>query len=96
MSNNTSQRIYALNNIAYNRILKKLKRGSKGEWSYNGICPHKNPKECVCEKNLNILKNGKIMRLVNGIWHPVLSESEALSLYFKTNYNISLSRYFNK
>lgn len=52
MDNNEFQRIYALNDAAYNRILKKLKNGSKGEWSYIGTCPHSNPKDCVCKKTL--------------------------------------------
>ena len=72
------QPFFVITDIGYNRILAKLEGGSKGEWSFSGTCPHSSKIHCRCPKMLNVLKDGKIMRVVKGKLKPVYKHSEYL------------------
>ncbi len=69
---------FVLNDNAYDRILQKLQNGSPYEWTYQGICPHSDPAQCTCPKFMNILRDGNIIRIVNGVQKPVYKYSEWL------------------
>jgi hypothetical protein len=74
------QPIFFINNVAYVDMHRKLTNGSAGEWSYPFCCTHKKVLDCNCPRFLNVLKDGKIMRLIKGEWKETLPESE--SRYF--------------
>ena len=44
----------------------KLNNGENIVKTYKNICPHKNQKKCKCPFNANYLKDGKIMRMIDG------------------------------
>ena len=80
MSNVThsQQPEFVIADAAYDRMLRKLENGSRFEWSYPGTCPHtRGP--CTCPKFMNVLKDGKIIRIVNGMQKPVYKASEFLA-----------------
>jgi len=70
-----AQPIFVMNDEAYDNMLKKLTDGSTGEWSYINICPHPSSADCRCPKYLNILKDGKMKKLVKGIWKETIPVS---------------------
>jgi hypothetical protein len=70
------QQYYVLGDDSYARMLAKLQAGSRFEWSYPGPCP--TPVDCRCPRWRNVLKDGKIMRVVNGRWKPVYPLSAVL------------------
>ena len=43
-----NQPYFVLNDVAYDRMHKKLKEGSRFEWSYVGTCPHPPGKNGPC------------------------------------------------
>ena len=79
----SDQKLFVVNDIGYNRMLKKIKNGtSKFEWSYRGTCPHKNNKDCKCEKMMNVIDpddNNRLLRVCKGKRLPVYRLSEMLS-----------------
>lgn len=70
-----SQPFFVINDEAYARMLRKLRSGSSVEYTYAGVCPH-NRHQCRCPKMANVLRNGRIVRLVDGEEKPVYSLSE--------------------
>ena len=48
--------MFVINDAAYDRMLHKLKNGSRFEWSYIGTCPHARG-ACTCPKFMNVLKD---------------------------------------
>lgn len=77
-----NQPYFVVGDRIYSNLKQKLNNGSKGEWFY--LCPSQCKANtggvCDCAKLLNVLRDGKIMRLVKGTWKPVYSVS-----YFKKN-----------
>jgi len=67
-----SQPVFVMNDIAYDRMYKKLTDGSTGEWSYINICPHRSSAACDCPKYLNILKDGVMKKLIKGEWKQTI------------------------
>jgi hypothetical protein len=59
--------------------MAELQAGKRYVFSYYGACPHRNPEDCTCEKNVNFLHEGKIMRVVNGTRHIVHKASDYLA-----------------
>ena len=60
-------------------MICQFSRGKRFVWSYlEGACPHTNTStECNCAKKTNVLKDGKMIRIVNGRQKPVYKASEA-------------------
>ena len=73
-----SQAFFVLNDTAYERMKGKLQNGSRFEWSYLGVCPHNNAADCTCPRFMNVLKDGKIIRIMNGTQKPVYKASEIM------------------
>jgi len=71
-----TQAYYILNDAAHARMLAKLEAGSRHEWSFAGTCP--TPGDCRCPRFLNVLKDGKIVRVINGLQRPVYPLSAVL------------------
>ena len=62
--------------------MARLQAGVAGVYSYNGTCPHQGADRflrCTCPKMLNVLRNGRMVRYVNGEARPVLSQTEFLT-----------------
>ena len=70
---------YVLADAAYDRMHKKLKKGSRFEWSYPDTCPDP-PGRCICQKFMNVMKDDKIIRIVNGKQKPVYKASEFVAM----------------
>eukprot|EP00966_Prymnesium_polylepis_P120677 2788434-Prymnesium_polylepis.1 len=65
-----------IEDASYARMLAKLQAGSPFEWSYVGMCPH--PGNCRCPRWQNMLKDGKIARVIDGRWKPVYPASAVM------------------
>ena len=79
-ANYTDQPFFVvLNDAAYDRMLHKLQNGSRFEWSYTGTCPHKRKADCNCVKFMNVLRDGKIIRIAGGAQKPVYRASDYIS-----------------
>jgi hypothetical protein len=74
-----SPQAFALEDGAYDRMMAELQAGKRYVFSYYGACPHHNPEDCTCVKNVNFLHEGKIMRVVNGTRHIVHKASDYLA-----------------
>lgn len=70
-----SQPFYAINDEGYNRMFAALTNGERFMKSYITTCPHKNKDDCRCPCYINFLKDGKMVRSVNGEIKEVLSET---------------------
>ena len=70
-----SQPFYVINDEGYNNIFTALTNGERFMKSYIGTCPHKKKEDCKCPFYLNFLKDGKMVRSVNGEIKEVLSET---------------------
>jgi hypothetical protein len=67
-----AQPFFVLNDEAYNRIMHKLRAGSRYEFTYMGVCPHKSKGDCQCPKMMNVLdESGSLVRIVRGVRKPV-------------------------
>lgn len=74
-----SQPFYVVNDEAYERMKNKLESGeSNVEYTYMTTCPHSVKSNCRCPRMMNILKNGRIVRLIDGEEKPVLKLSELM------------------
>ena len=89
LSHHASQPFFVLNDAAYDRIYQKLSNGSRFEWTYPGTCPHPRG-QCVCPKFMNVLKDGKIIRIINGTQKPVYKASEIQEMHPDGNTQINL------
>ena len=69
------QPFYVVTDDAYDRMLNKLIKGEPA-YTYITTCPHRNPADCRCPKNENILKEGRIVRIVDGVEKKVMKLSE--------------------
>ena len=90
-----TQPFFVLNDVAYGRMLDKLKSGSPYEKSYAHTCPHRDPSNCKCKYHVNFLykcrctnsecqfENDYIVRCVNGKLKPVLPEREYAERFAK-------------
>jgi hypothetical protein len=74
----SQQAFFVLLDAAYNNILHKLQNGSEVEYSYVGRCPDMDPSRCTCPRFANVLRNGRIMRVIGGELRPVYRASEVL------------------
>jgi len=59
------QPFYIVTDDAYNRMLNKLMKAEPA-YTYITTCPHRNPADCWCPNNENILKEGGTVRTVDG------------------------------
>ena len=75
-SSTEEQPFYVLQDDSYDRMLHKLQNGSDSEWSYTGLCPHRNKNDSECTKFMNVLHDNKIVRIVNGEQRPVIKASD--------------------
>jgi len=79
MVDHSERPFYALSDSSYDNIYAKLKRGSRYEWSYIGVCPH--PKgQCCCPKFMNVLKDDRVVRIVNAKQRPVFRGSDLVTI----------------
>ena len=93
LSDHNSQPFYVITDAAYDRMFHKLNNGSRFEWSFPGPCPHFG--KCVCPKFMNVLKDGKIIRVANGKQKPVYKASDCQTMFpeGKVNVNIFMDRF---
>ena len=76
------QPFFAIQDASHARIMARLQAGEEGVYSYNGTCPHAGPgapMRCTCPKMLNVRRDGRMVRYVNGEPRPVLSRTEVMS-----------------
>jgi len=73
--------ICVVNDEAYNRMFAKLQHGERYVKSYLHTCPHKNQNDCKCIFYLNFLKDGKMVRIINGEFKDVISQTEFMNKY---------------
>jgi hypothetical protein len=67
-----AQPFFVLNDEAYNRLMHKLRAGSRYEFTYMGACPHKRKRDCQCPEMMNMLdESGSLVRIVRGVRKPV-------------------------
>ena len=70
-----------LNDASYDRMLRKLERGSAWEWSFKSLkCEKDTDGNCICNKNMNVLSRtepGRIVRIEDGKQIPVYRAREA-------------------
>lgn len=72
--------ICVVNDEAYSRMLTTLQNGERYVKSYLHTCPHKNKNDCKCVFFLNFLKDGKMVRSINGELKNVISETEFINM----------------
>lgn len=89
ISDHTNQPFFVLADASYDCIYQKLMNGSRFEWTFAGTCPHPRG-QCVCPKFMNVLKDGKIIRIVNGTQKPVYKASEMQEMHPDSNAQINL------
>ncbi len=73
-----SQDFFVLDDPSYDRIFQKLTNGSRFEWSFPTKCPEPPGQVCTCPRFMNVLSEGKIVRIVNGKQKPVYKGSDFL------------------
>jgi hypothetical protein len=66
---------FALNDVAYDRIMARLRNGESWVKSFVTVCPHQKA-ECKCPFYRNVLRNGRIERLVDGEYFVVHKQSD--------------------
>ena len=78
-----TQEMFVVGDDAYERMLNKLQMGASVEYTYVNKCPHhnRNPRLCNCARFINVLKNGKIVRLIDGTEKPVYRLSEIANMW---------------
>jgi hypothetical protein len=70
-----------INDEAYDRMFATLQRNEERYVkSYLHMCPHQNKDECKCKFYMNFLKDGKMVRVMNGELKDVLKESDLKKL----------------
>ena len=68
-----------IDNESYDRMFAKLQRGEERYVkSYLHNCPHKDKADCKCIFYLNFLKDGKMVRVMNGELKEVLRFSDLI------------------
>ena len=75
------QPYFVLNDEAFDRIVGKLRAGSRCEWSYMSTsCAHHDKSSCKCPRMMNVLdERGELVRIVNGERKRVYSLSALLA-----------------
>ena len=88
-----AQPYFVINDEGYDRMLHHLQNGRRAAWSYQTTCPHVDRpgrdcysfsfeeagKLCDCPKMMNVLVNGRIVRIVNGEQKSVFRTSEYIA-----------------
>ena len=79
VSNWKDQQRYMISDENYDILHRALRRGKQRyQYSFFKKCYHTCRRDCDCPKMVNVLRNGKIVRLVNGEERPVFKESEIM------------------
>ena len=75
----SDQEYFVISDASYDRIHRKLKNGSRFEWSFaTAVCEKDAQGKCICPKMMNVLKDHKIIRIANGKQKPVYRASDFL------------------
>ena len=76
-----SQPYFMLEDEAYDRMRAQLHGGKRFAWSYTSRCSHGGVGgACDCPKMMNVLKDGRIVRIANGKQKPVYKASEIMQM----------------
>ena len=76
-----AQPYFMVEDASYGRMLRKLLSGERFVWSYVTKCRHGGTHgRCDCPKMMNVLKNGRIVRIANGKQKPVYKASEIMQM----------------
>ena len=67
---------FVIEDTAYDRMMATLKGGERYVKSYLHGCPHKNKNDCKCIFYINFLKDGNMVRIINGVIKDVYSKSQ--------------------
>ena len=63
---------------SYDRMMAKLQSGERYVKSYLHTCPHSRVEDCRCVFFLNFLKDGEMVRSINGKIKKVVSQTRFL------------------
>ena len=75
MSNWEDQECFVIQDEPYDRMFRRLMRGKRYELSYSHVGGCSGPRTCKCPKMMNVLRGGKMVRLVKGEERPVYKMS---------------------